>query len=82
MLLKQALVDNVIEYQGPILLAASSANDVVLAKHKSPPIRNMLKEMLKNSDNLTTDSLLKKIGERFYKKPGTWQNGLRALKKY
>ncbi|AAO89579.1 D-alanyl-D-alanine carboxypeptidase/D-alanyl-D-alanine-endopeptidase [Coxiella burnetii] len=80
-LLKQALADNVIQYQGPILLAGSSANDVVLAEQKSPPLRHMLKEMLKNSDNLTTDSLLKKMGERFYKKPGTWQNGLHALKK-
>ncbi|WP_304986186.1 hypothetical protein [Coxiella-like endosymbiont] len=38
--------------------------------------------MLKNSDNLTTDSLLKKMGEIFYREADSWQNGrLRTLKK-
>lgn len=79
-LVAQALQDNHIGYSGSIKFRKARPNSIILAAHQSPPLRKMLKEMLKNSDNLTADSLLKKIGERYYKEQGTWQNGLRALK--
>ncbi len=52
----------------------------VLADYQSPPLSDMLKEMLKKSDNLTTDSLLKEIGRKYSNRQGGWQNGLDALK--
>ncbi len=80
-LVEQALQDNNIGYTGRVTFHKAPAEAVVLAEHQSPPLRKMLKEMLKNSDNLTADSLLKKIGQVYYKEQGTWQNGLNALKK-
>ena len=81
MLIQQGLQDKGITYPGTIRARKAPTDDVVLAEHRSPPLSMVLKEMLKKSDNLTADSLLKKIGEVYYKEPGTWQNGLFALRK-
>jgi len=79
-LIKQALQANSINYKGVITFHKAPSNTIVLAEHQSPSLRKMLKEMLKKSDNLTADTLLKKIGEVYYKEQGTWQNGLNAMK--
>lgn len=79
-LIEQALQSNKIGYTGTIKFRKAGANSILLAEHLSPPLNKMLKEMLKNSDNLTADSLLKKMGKIYYEEQGTWQNGLRAMK--
>ena len=79
-LIRKALANNHITYQ-QIAIHTLSPGATLLATHQSPPLSELLQEMLKNSDNLTADSLLKKIGQKYYKEPGTWQNGLSALKK-
>lgn len=53
----------------------------ILASHSSPQLSVIVTEMLKTSDNLTADSLLKKIGQIYYSRQGTWQNGLNAMRK-
>jgi len=70
-----------IAYSGSIAVHKAGANVRVLAEYLSPPLRNIVREMLKNSDNVTTNSLLKKLGESYFHRQGTWQNGLRALKR-
>ncbi len=80
-LIQQALQDNAIRYERPITARRTPANAIVLEQHLSPPLSVMLKEMLKTSDNLTTDSLLNKLGQLYFKRQGTWHNGLRALRK-
>lgn len=80
-LIDTALQNNHINFSGKITARAANANMTVLAQHQSPPLAIMLREMLKNSDNLTTDSLLKKMGQLYFKQAGSWQNGLAALKK-
>ena len=49
--------------------------------HHSPPLKNLIKTMLKDSDNLIADSLLKTIGAEYFHTPGNWRNGSKALKK-
>lgn len=81
-LIAQTLQANKITYTGKITSHPADASDnIVLAEHDSPPLHILLKEMLKNSDNLTTDSLVKKMGQVYFKQAGSWQNGLRAMKK-
>ena len=43
-------------------------------------LQQIIHEMLKQSDNLTTNSVFKKLGERYYKTQGTWQNSISAVK--
>jgi D-alanyl-D-alanine carboxypeptidase/D-alanyl-D-alanine-endopeptidase (penicillin-binding protein 4) len=80
-LIATALQKDHIRYAGNITARAATATMNVLVQHQSPSLAIMLREMLKKSDNLTTDSLLKKIGQLYFKQPGSWQNGLAALKK-
>jgi len=70
-----------IRYRGSIAFKPSPKSAHIIAQHFSPPLKKIVKRMLKESDNLTTDSLLKKLGETYFQDRGTWQNSLRALKK-
>lgn len=80
-LIKQSLHANGIQFNGDVSVAAAPANAAVLATHESQTLDLIVKEMLKKSDNLTTDALLLTTGAHFYKSAGNWQNGLSALKK-
>lgn len=74
------LVKNNIVFNGAIEIKAAPANTAVLAIHQSPPLNLIVKEMLKDSDNLYTNSILKQLGGVYYQTQGTWQNGLNAVK--
>lgn len=80
-LILQALEDDNIFYRGKITISHSTKQYNLLNEHKSAPLRKLLKDMLKKSDNLITDSLLKQIGHKYFQKPGSWRNGILALKK-
>ena len=51
----------------------------ILVEHKSLVLLNLVVEMLKESDNLIADALLKTLGAQYYHQPGSWQNGVKAL---
>ena len=78
--IRTALQNNHIAYQGPIRIRASHSHATVLATHESVPLAKMLKRMLKKSDNLIANSLFKKLGASYYQQSGTWKNGADALK--
>lgn len=52
----------------------------VLVSHQSPALDELLKVMMKKSDNLIADSLFKTIGGRYFKQPGNFRNGTKAVK--
>lgn len=80
-LIAQLLKSNGVEYNTPVQIrSVTSQSTKILAQHESPPLHTLIRKMLKNSDNITTDSLLEKMGQLYYRKQGTWQNGLKALK--
>ncbi len=79
-IVKKSLNKHHIHYTGSIFIHRAEPHSRVLATHWSRPLNKIIYEMLKDSNNLTTNSLLKKLGERYYRSQGTWQNGLRALK--
>lgn len=51
----------------------------VLAENNSPELAFLIKNMLKKSDNLIADSLLKKLGEKYFSVQGSWKTGRRAV---
>ena len=80
-LTKEYLKDNAITYHGDISLKQAPQHRHAFVSHQSPQLSKIIKEMLKKSDNLTTDAIFKKLGEEYYHTQGTWQNSLDALKK-
>ncbi|MDQ8039186.1 MAG: D-alanyl-D-alanine carboxypeptidase/D-alanyl-D-alanine-endopeptidase [Rickettsiella sp.] len=51
----------------------------MLAENSSPELSFMIKNMLKKSDNLIADSLLKKLGEQYFSAQGSWKTGRNAV---
>jgi serine-type D-Ala-D-Ala carboxypeptidase/endopeptidase (penicillin-binding protein 4) len=68
-----------IEFTGKIIFGQADKNSVVLALHESQPLSDLVKTMLKKSDNQIADSLFKKIAYYYYGTSATWQNGRRAI---
>ncbi len=50
-----------------------------LAENSSPELAFLIKNMLKKSDNLIADSLLKKLGEKYFSAQGSWKTGRSAV---
>lgn len=50
-----------------------------LAENSSPELAFLIKNMLKKSDNLIADSLLKKLGEKYFSAQGSWKTGRNAI---
>ncbi|OGT05960.1 MAG: D-alanyl-D-alanine carboxypeptidase/D-alanyl-D-alanine-endopeptidase [Gammaproteobacteria bacterium GWE2_37_16] len=59
--------------------AVAGRNYFVLASYSSPPLSELVKIMLKKSDNLIADALFKKLGNSYFHKTATWLNGAQAL---
>lgn len=79
-LIANNLTKNNITFNGAVDIQRAPATSTVLTLHQSAPLNLIVKEMLKESDNLYTNSILKQIGSVFYQTQGTWQNGLNAIK--
>lgn len=79
-LITNTLAKNQIGFSGPVQVKESPSQSVILSSHDSPPLNLIVKTLLKESDNLYTNSLLKQIGRVYFKTQGTWQNGLDAVK--
>lgn len=75
---KQALSQQNIVFNGVVSEAKAPADTTVLAQFNSPPLQTLIIHLLKKSDNLYANALLKKMGEVYYHQPGSWQNGLMA----
>ncbi|WP_325894005.1 serine-type D-Ala-D-Ala carboxypeptidase [Grimontia sp. NTOU-MAR1] len=69
-----------IKLDGKIRLGAGKGNRTLLARHTSDSRDALLNIMLKRSDNLLADNLLKTMGHRYYGQPGTFANGAAAVK--
>jgi len=68
-----------IELQGDII-RNDRATGKIIARHQSAPLSVLIDEMVKDSDNLIADNLLKTIGRNFYNEPGSFDNGVSAVK--
>lgn len=68
-----------ISVYGRIQPGKAPPNSAVLALHHSKQLNLLVIEMLKKSDNIIAGTLLKKLGQQYYKQPGSWENGARAV---
>lgn len=69
-----------IQLNGDILPGIAPEKYSVIAIHSSKPLRELITEMLKKSDNIIAGSLFKKMGEIYARQPGSWENGSEAVK--
>ncbi len=76
-LLKARLV-----FKGKILVKRTPDNAVLIASHFSRPLSAIVEEMMKSSDNLISDCLFKKMGEKRFGAPGSWQKGSQAAREF
>ncbi len=80
--IRTLLEQHAIAFSGTVQFQKLSSQCDPLALHHSQPLEVLLKKLLKESDNLYADCLLKKLGTETYKTPGNWQNGRRALQDF
>ncbi|MEX0492410.1 serine-type D-Ala-D-Ala carboxypeptidase [Raoultella terrigena] len=80
-ILKSELTQAGITWSGT-LLRQTLANDpgTVLASTQSAPLRDLLRIMLKKSDNMIADTVFRTIGHARLGVPGTWRAGSDAVR--
>jgi len=69
-----------IQLKGVIKVGHIPQQGKIVASHYSEPLPVLLDTMLKKSDNLIADTLTKSIGKHFYQQPGSFNNGIEAIK--
>ncbi len=63
-----------------LILNKSKPTNNILAQVQSAPLPQLLKAMLKKSDNLIADSIFRTIGHQRFGVPGTWRAGANAVR--
>ncbi|WP_244904112.1 D-alanyl-D-alanine carboxypeptidase/D-alanyl-D-alanine endopeptidase [Salinivibrio kushneri] len=69
-----------VRVKGDIRVARAPSQSRELARHQSAPLTSLLTTMLRDSDNLIADNLLKALGRRYFQQPGSYRNGVAAVK--
>jgi D-alanyl-D-alanine carboxypeptidase/D-alanyl-D-alanine-endopeptidase (penicillin-binding protein 4) len=64
---------------GRVTFASAPDNLTLVGTHASQPLRVLLTEMLKKSDNIIAGALFKKLGQLYSHHPGSWSNGSLAV---
>lgn len=70
-----------IKVNGDIVIADKPSSLPITSQHNSKKLSALIEKMLKNSDNLIANALLKTLGGAYYKTQGNWANGMLATKK-
>lgn len=80
-IIKAELKDAGITYTGT-LLRQTQVNEpgTVIASTQSAPLHDLLKIMLKKSDNMIADTVFRTIGHAHFGVPGTWRAGSDAVR--
>jgi len=77
-LIIEVLKSENIELMGKVIIGKAPLNLKIIASHESKPLTELLKEVLRESNNIYADSLFKTLGaEKF--QYGTFQAGTRAI---
>ncbi|WP_177216234.1 serine-type D-Ala-D-Ala carboxypeptidase [Xenorhabdus koppenhoeferi] len=80
-LLKNELNIAGIELKGYIRRQSTPQHpEKILALNQSAPLHDMLKIMLKKSDNMIADTIFRTLGHRYFNVPGTWHAGSDAVR--
>lgn len=68
-----------IKVYGNIQFGSSNNKLLMIGTHSSEPLRVLINDMMKKSDNIIAGALFKKIGQLFTRHPGSWENGRVAV---
>ncbi|HAU8264785.1 TPA: serine-type D-Ala-D-Ala carboxypeptidase [Kluyvera intermedia] len=80
-IIKAELKDAGITYTGTLLRQTQvNEPDTVIASTQSAPLHDLLKIMLKKSDNMIADTVFRMIGHARFGVPGTWRAGSDAVR--
>lgn len=80
-IIKDELKQAGISYSGT-LLRQTQVNEpnTVIATTQSAPLHDLLRIMLKKSDNMIADTVFRTIGRQYYDVQGTWRSGSDAVR--
>lgn len=78
-LFKSLLSQLSISVYGSVTFGSAPQNLSLVGSHTSDPLPDLLKEMLKKSDNVIAGALFKKIGQLYSHQPGSWSNASNAV---
>lgn len=78
-LVRQLLARDGISIGGFVLMGSTPMDAQLVNQHFSAPLNVLIVHLLKKSDNLYADTLLKKMGQYFSRSKGSWQNGVEAM---
>jgi D-alanyl-D-alanine carboxypeptidase/D-alanyl-D-alanine-endopeptidase (penicillin-binding protein 4) len=70
-----------INVYGSVTFGSAPSKLSMMSNHTSKPLRDLVKEMLKKSDNIIAGALFKKLGQLYSRSPGSWENGSLAVSK-
>ena len=79
-LLNAELAQANIAFTGNVVESFQTVNTAVIVNHQSPPLADIITEMMKESDNLIADILFKTIGAEYFQQPGNYRNGAKAMR--
>lgn len=68
-----------VDVYGTVQFGSAPASLALLSQHNSEPLTDMIRDMLKKSDNVIAGALFKKIGQLYSNRPGSWENGSLAV---
>lgn len=69
-----------VKIHGHVIRSKAQPNLTTVVDHQSPPVKNLVNQMLKKSDNVIAGALFKKIGQTYTNDIGSWHNGALAVK--
>lgn len=81
-LLKDLLTKFGIRFNGYLTARGTPAKASLIATHRSQPLGILVQKMMKESDNLAADCIFKKLGQKRYGSPGSWQNGGQSVREF
>lgn len=64
---------------GSVTFKTAPENLSMIGSHNSEPLRVLITDMLKKSDNVIAGALFKKLGQLYSREPGSWSNGSLAV---
>ncbi|MCY4045224.1 MAG: D-alanyl-D-alanine carboxypeptidase/D-alanyl-D-alanine-endopeptidase [Cellvibrionales bacterium] len=77
--LKKLLKQADIQLSGQLKVKKMKAGKLI-AQHDSPPVREILSDIILHSNNLASDMMLKMLGHHYFQASGNFVNGAKAVK--
>lgn len=78
-LFKSVLSKLNVKVYGSVTFGTAPTKPSIIGTHTSKPLKDLINDMLKKSDNVIAGALFKKLGQRYSQRPGSWENGSIAV---